>query len=242
METKEKVATEKQERKAKNKPITFKVNKKGKHVSHVLNLFRCTLIPFYRLIRPFKVFGNKNVQDGPLLYVSNHYTAVDAAFPAVTTKEGIHFLAKKESKTMPVIGPCMVGLKSIFANRDGNDVRAIMDCLKCLKAGDKLAIYPEGTRNRNPDVEMLPFHHGASLIAIKAQVKIVPLVIYKKPRNFRMTHILVGEPFELTEYYGKKKLSEEELTAADEKIRSRMLDLRREHSEYLAAKKNRKNK
>ena len=51
-----------------------------------------------------------------------------------------------------------------------------------------------------------------------------------------MTHIIVGEPIEFTEYYNRK-LTEEEYTEADNKIRERMLQLRREHTEFLKKKK-----
>jgi 1-acyl-sn-glycerol-3-phosphate acyltransferase len=109
-----------------------------------------------------------------------------------------------------------------------------------LKNGEKLCIFPEGTRNKT-DEEMLPFHHGAAAIAIKCKAPIVPMVIYKKPRYFRMTHILVGEPIEFTEYYGKK-LTEEELTAVDNSLRQRMIKMRREHTEFLQSKKKKKTK
>ena len=83
---------------------------------------------------------------------------------------------------------------------------------------------------------MLPFHHGASVIAIKNRVPIIPVVLYKKPKLFRMTHVLVGDPFELSEYYDSK-LSGEEIVEADNKIRDAMLALRAQHTEYLQNKK-----
>jgi len=40
------------------------------------------------------------------------------------------------------------------------------------KTGTKLIMFPEGTRNHNPDVkEMLPFKSGAFRAAIAAQVR-----------------------------------------------------------------------
>ena len=54
-----------------------------------------------------------------------------------------------------------------------------------------------------------------------------------------MTHILVGEPFELSEYYDCK-MTGEEIIEADNKIRDIMLKLRNDHTEYLQNKKNKK--
>ena len=126
----------------------------------------------------------------------------------------------------------------ISANRDGNDVRALLDCFKCLKNGDKLVVYPEGTRNKT-DAEMLPFKHGAAVMAIKAKVSVVPVMLYSKPRFFRCTHVLVGDPIDFSEFYDRK-LTDEEASKADEKIRSVMLNLRKEHKQYLENKKKKK--
>ena len=47
---------------------------------------------------------------------------------------------------------------------------------------------------------------------------------------------IIYENGEFTEYYNRK-LTEEEYTEADNKIRERMLQLRREHTEFLKKKK-----
>ena len=83
---------------------------------------------------------------------------------------------------------------------------------------------------------MLPFKHGASAMAIRAKSPVLPMVIYERPRFFRCAHILIGAPFELTEYYDRK-LTEEDYAEADEKIRQKMIAMRVEHAEYLANKK-----
>ena len=106
-----------------------------------------------------------------------------------------------------------------------------------MKNGEKICIYPEGTRNKTEE-EMLPFRHGAAVMSIKCKVPIIPVVIYEKPRIFRCTHILIGEPLELTEYYGKK-LADEELNKVDEYLRQHMIEMRKKHKEYLQSKKKR---
>ncbi len=226
--------------KKKKKDITVKANKKGKHVMKMLNFLRIVALPFYRLVRPFRLYGNKKVKDGACVYVCNHYTMSDPAYPIATTWEGIHFIAKKELFEAPIVGWFLRRLKGISANRDGNDVRVLLDSFKCLKNGEKICIFPEGTRNKTT-AELAPFEHGASAIAIKAKVPVVPMMIYKKPRVFRKTHVIVGEPFEFSEYYDRK-LTEADYAEADEKLRAIMLKLRSDHTEYLQAKKRAKKK
>ena len=136
---------------------------------------------------------------------------------------------------MLLIGFLAKRVKAISVNRDGSDVRALLDCFKCLKNNEKICIFPEGTRNTT-DGDFHPFKHGAAQIAIKSKVPVVPVVIYKRPRFFRMTHVLVGVPIELTDYYDRK-LTEEELMEADEKLREIMQTMRSDHKAYLENKK-----
>ncbi len=227
-------------KKKKKSDITVKANKKGRHIIKLLNFLRVIVIPIYWLCKPFRFYGNRKVKDGACVYVCNHYGLFDAVFPAATTWEGIHYLAKKENFEAPILGWLLGKVKAICANRDGNDVRAILDCFKCLKNGEKICIFPEGTRNKT-EAEMLPFHHGAAAIAIKCKTPILPIMMYKRPRFFRRTHVLIGEPFELTEYYDRK-LTEAEFAEADNKIRDIMLDMRKQHAEYLENKKKKKAK
>ncbi len=228
----------KSKKQKKKKEIIVKANKKGRHVMKFMNFLRIVGMPIFRLIKPFRLYGNKRVTDGACLYTCNHYGMFDPAYPIATTWEGIHFVAKKEAFDTPVIGGILRKVKAISANRDGNDVRTLLDCFKCLKNGEKVCIFPEGTRNKT-GVDLGPFEHGATAIAIKARVPVVPMMIYKKPRCFRRAHVIVGEPFEFSEYYGKK-LTNDDYVEADNKLRQIMLELRNKHAEFLALRKKKK--
>lgn len=232
------VSGEKRTKNKKNKSITVKANKKGRHCMPFMNFLRILLVPPYWLLKPFRFYGNAKVKDGAYVYVCNHYTIYDALYPAVTTWEGVHFISKKELFEKPIIGAIFRKIKAISASRDGSDVRTLLDSIKCLKNGEKIVVFPEGTRNKT-DAEMLPFFHGATLMAIKTKTPIIPMMLYKKPRWFHMTHVLIGEPVELTEYYDRK-LTGEEILEADNKLRDIMLNMRKEHAEFLTAKKEKK--
>ena len=125
--------------------------------------------------------------------------------------------------------------------RDGSDIRTLMDAMKVLKNGEKVSLFPEGTRNKVSEEEFLPFHGGAALLAIKTQTPVIPFVICSRPRVFRMTHVVFGEPMELTEFYGKK-LTPEDYDKADELLKQRLYELRAEHRAYLANRKKKRGK
>ncbi len=219
----------------KKEDIYFKVNKKGKHVSVFENILRCTAMKLVRFVYPYRVYGNKRVPDGPCVFVGNHYRIWDIIYPGGLTWEGIHFLAKKSLADNKIFGIFCRACKIIAVNRDGNDVRSAITAIKCLKHGDKVSLYPEGTRNK-VGAEILPFFSGASMFAVKAKVPIVPVTLYKKPRPFHVCHVIVGDPVELSEFYGVK-LTEEVLKEADEKMKRIILNQRYEHAKALEEKR-----
>ena len=238
-EDKEVKAANPSPKKKKTTTITVKANKKGKHRMFLMAFLRVVALPVYFLLKPFRVYGKRKVADGACIYICNHYSMFDPAYVVTTTWEGIHFIAKREAFKIPVIGWIMRRVKCISVNRDGNDVRGLLDAMKCLKNNEKICIFPEGTRN-TVDGDFLPFRPGAAIMSIKTKTPIVPIVICSRPRLFRCTHILVGEPFELSEYYNQKP-TDEEILKIDESLRQRMVDMRKEHFELLASKKRKGN-
>ena len=108
--------------------------------------------------------------------------------------------------------------------------------MKCLKNGEKVVLFPEGTRNKVSEEEFLPFHAGAAMMAIKTKTPIIPFVICSRPKLFKRVHVVFGEPFELTEYYDRK-LAREDYEEAEQKIVKRMYEIRDEHRAFLQEKK-----
>ncbi len=233
------MAEKETKKKKKERSVLTKANKKGQHINPLLNFLRVLVIPIYYLLKPFRYYGNRKVKDGACVYVSNHYTMLDMVYVACTTWEGLHIIAKKEVFETFGLRVLARGVKAVPVNRDGNDVRALLECFKCLKNNEKIVIYPEGTRNKT-DAEMLEFKHGASVMAIRTKTPIIPIVLYERPRFFRKAHILIGDPFEFSEYYDRK-LTDEDYTEADNKLRDMMLQMRKDHAEFLRLEKEKKN-
>lgn len=238
--TKEEKAAEKahkkREKQEKQRRLLFKPTKDGRRISRLMNCLRVLLYPIHFIIFPFRLHGCTKVGKGAYIYVGNHYSIFDIFFPAHTTWEGIHFLAKDSVFQAPVLGYFARKVGAISAMRDGSDVKTVMESMKVLRQGEKISLYPEGTRNKVSDEEFLPFHAGAALLAVRTRTPIIPVVICNRTKPFHMTHVVIGEPFELSEYYGKKP-SQEDYAAMDELIRRHMYDLRAQFRTEQAAKK-----
>lgn len=197
---------------------------------------RCVVRVFLQPVYRFRKHGHMSTYDDrAYIFISNHLSLIDVAGFVKATNNPVHFLAKRDLFERGIMRWFVLKSQCIPVNRDGNDVKAVMQSLKYLKSGESLGIFPEGTRNTSGEV-LLPFKSGAAAIAIKTKTPVVPIVQLRKPRPFKRTHFIVGEPIELTEYYDKR-LSEEDIAFCDNMLRERMLMLRDELSDIVAKKK-----
>ena len=146
------------------------------------------------------------------------------------------YLSKKELFKNKISASFYKSLGCIKIDREKSDINAVKSCLKVLKDGKKLVIFPEGTRHNNEDMELGEVKHGVAMFATKARVPIVPMFVQKKPKLFRRTKFFIGKPFELTEFYGKKMTSEE-LEQASGVVANKMNELREYALNSLTKKK-----
>ncbi len=210
---------------ANKKPRTFKVTKDGRHICVFMNFLHVVLGFLHMLIYPYRIHGNKKVGKGACIFVGNHFSMFDIFYPIRTTWEGIHYICKKSILEAPILWKWGQRIGAIAVARDGSDVRAIMESVRVLNAGDKLCMFPEGTRNRSGKDEFLPFRAGAAMLSVKTRAPIVPFIVTRPPRPFRITHVVFGEPIEFSEYYGRK-VAPEEYELLDEALRDRMYEIR----------------
>ena len=87
----------------------------------------------------------------------------------------------------------------------------------------------------------MPFRGGAALLAIKTKTPVIPFVICTKPKVFRKTHVVFGEPMELSQYYDRK-LTQDDYAQADEMLRNKLYELRENFRAEQQANKDKKKK
>ncbi len=209
------------------------------------NFMKKVLNFFIQIVFPYKLIGKEKVKDGPCILVGNHYRIWDIVHMACTTKEKVHFITKQELYKSKFLGYLSDKIEAIPVSRDGQDAKAIMTALRYLKKGEKISMFPEGTRNRTKE-ELLPLKGGAALFAIKAKVPIYPVMCLHKTRLFRRTKIIVGDAIDLSEFYDQK-MTAEDYEAAEAIIREKMLFtkhdyIRRQEEKKQLKKQKRKQK
>lgn len=175
-----------------------------------------------QLLVPYKLIGKEKIKAGAGILVGNHYRNWDIVHMACASVDPVHFIAKQELFTKKIIGKLCLQVEAIPVSRDGNDANAVMQAIRYLKKGEKIAMFPEGTRNKKKGVELLPLKAGAALFAIKTKAPIYPVMCLRKTRFFIRTKIIVGDPVDLSQFYSKK-CTAEELQKAENIVRAAML-------------------
>jgi len=178
--------------------------------------------PLIALLYPTKIIGRENIPEGKAIVVCNHYSNADA--PIMITrvfKKGIHYLAKKEIFKGKLKRWFVTKMGAIEIDRENPSAASMKEIFTLIANDQKIVIFPEGTRNKSGSEKMLPLKYGSSMFSIKTKTPVLPMVFLKKPKLFRKNYLVIGQPFELTEYYGTKEYVE-----ATALIESRIYDCR----------------
>lgn len=175
----------------------------------------CVLWPFFNLAHPCKAIGREHIPEGAALFCPNHTSLTDPLFAifAMQLKNRPQVMAKAEIMEVPVLGWILKKAGVFAVERGKSDVGAIKQALKGLKGGDKLLLFPEGTRSKNG--ELGPAKGGAAMLAVRTGVPIVPMYIPAEKKWFRRTPVVFGEPY-IPQIAGTKGTSEEYETIAQD--------------------------
>lgn len=110
------------------------------------------------------------------LFVSNHISWIDIW--ALKQLHPMHFVAKSEVRTWPVIGWLADKTGTLFITREKRqDTKRAMDTIEqALVRGECLCFFPEGTTTDG--TELQPFKSSLLQAAINAQAVVWPLAIH----------------------------------------------------------------
>ncbi len=112
---------------------------------------------------------------GPLMIVANHISWLD--IPALHALQFCRFVAKADLRRWPVIGMMADQAGTLFIERASrrDAMRVVHHMADSLRAGDVLAVFPEGTTSDGAG--LLPFHANLFQAAISADAPVQPVLI-----------------------------------------------------------------
>lgn len=151
----------------------------------------------------YKIIGRENFPKvGGAIVAVNHRSYWDVIFAGVTSKRPLRYMAKSGLFKNPIFGRLITKLGAFPVQRGKGDIGAIKSALAILKSGNLMLIFPEGRRVL--DGSHTTAKSGVALIALKAQVPVIPVCISGKYGFMKKITVSVGKPMNFEEYYDKK--------------------------------------
>lgn len=156
--------------------------------------------------------------------ICNHISNWDPIILGHSVKtQPVCYMAKEELFQNKVANWFLRRLHAIPVARGKSDLKAVKTGLSALKSGKILGIFPEGTRSETG--ELLPFEPGAALMALRADVPVVPVFISGNYKLFHQVKLYTHPPVNLKEIVGEKTNSAA-IDRATEYLRGVMQELK----------------
>jgi 1-acyl-sn-glycerol-3-phosphate acyltransferase len=109
------------------------------------------------------------------VFVSNHQSNYDTPVIFSSLPYQLRIIAKESLARFPVLGWHLKRGKHLFVDRQNPDRAGIFKRWRALVSQASLMVYAEGTRSR--DGRVAKFKAGSFLLAIEAQLPIVPIAV-----------------------------------------------------------------
>jgi 1-acyl-sn-glycerol-3-phosphate acyltransferase len=112
---------------------------------------------------------------GPMLMVANHISWLDIL--VLHAARHCRFVSKAQVRRWPLIGTLSTGGATLYIERESrrDAMRVVHHMAQALRAGDVLAVFPEGTTSDGRT--LLPFHGNLIQAAISAGAPVQPVAL-----------------------------------------------------------------
>lgn len=132
---------------------------------------------FARGLFDFRVIGAEKLPiAGPALIASNHVSFLDPPFVGTAFDEVVHSFARKSLFNNPLMGAILRSWQVLGVDLDKPDTAALKTTIRLLRAGEKVLIFPEGTRSH--DGSLQPGEAGVGLFIAKTQAPVLPVRLF----------------------------------------------------------------
>ncbi|MCY4157654.1 MAG: lysophospholipid acyltransferase family protein [Gammaproteobacteria bacterium] len=123
------------------------------------------------------VSGTENLPPGPCVIAANHASFADGILLCAVLPVRFRLVIKREMRQVPLAGRMLSRIGTVFVEREqgAGRIAGIRTLLKAGRAGQSLAIFPEGTFRPQPG--LLPFRSGAFAAAAAGGLPVVPMAI-----------------------------------------------------------------
>jgi 1-acyl-sn-glycerol-3-phosphate acyltransferase len=165
---------------------------------------RFIVTTFCRVWCRMSVEGRENVPaEGLFILAPTHRSILDTPIASAVTRRRMRFMGADKYWKSNAFGRLLTALGGFPVSRGTADREALKRCIAVLEGGEPLVLFPEGERKSGPIVQ--PLFDGATYIAVKAGVPIVPVgiggseLVMPKGSKFiypRKLHVVIGKPIQ----------------------------------------------
>ncbi|CAG8578351.1 3393_t:CDS:2 [Acaulospora morrowiae] len=129
----------------------------------------------------YRVDGEEHMNtERPAIYICNHQSAGDLFVLGRIFPKNCVVVSKSSLKFVPIMGMFMILGQAVFLDRKNHNgaVSALSKAAQDIKRLKISAfVFPEGTRARLEEADLLPFKKGAFHMAVQAGIPIIPIVV-----------------------------------------------------------------
>lgn len=147
----------------------------------------------FHTLYPLRVHQVERInRPAPFLLIGNHNSWLDPMAMCYRIHgQQVRFLGKKELVRNPLVRAVLTRIGMIAVDRHHSDMEAMRACMRVLREGRILLVFPEGTRHHAGLMDQL--EGGTALMALRCNVPLVPVYLDKKFRLFHLVNMYVGE-------------------------------------------------
>jgi 1-acyl-sn-glycerol-3-phosphate acyltransferase len=166
------------------------------------HLGRNLVVGFCRVWCRETVEGSHHIPPtGAFVLAPVHRSILDTPISAAVTRRRLRYMGADKYWKNRWFGRLLTAFGGFPVSRGTADKEALSRCIDILRAGEPLVLFPEGERKSGPLVQ--PLFDGATYVALKAGVPIVPVGIGGSERAMpkgsrfiypRKVHVVVGAP------------------------------------------------
>jgi len=149
-----------------------------------------------------KAQGLENIpRKGGFILASNHISYLDPIVLGAICPRRLNFMAKEELFCHPLISWFLSKLGAFSIKRDSADLSSLKYAMRCLKDGEALILFPEGSRRF--DVTSTEPYAGIGFLSAKLEVPVIPAFVDGTERALPRGAKFI-RPAKISVYFGKQ--------------------------------------
>lgn len=182
---------------------------KGKKCSFIYLVSKFFAWVYFKVFHNIKVYGLENFHDHmPAIIACNHLSALDPPMLGMAAPEVIYALGKKALFSNRAVKYWLTKSNVFPVSGTADDKKMMKKVVTLLLKGQKVLIFPEGTRGHDPN-KVLPLKKGLALFADKGNAFTIPAAVIgtekamakkaKFPRLFTPLKVVFGKPISFSQ-------------------------------------------